>query len=376
MRLHSTRPPSRKILLTLAVVLSLTAPAPAVFAAGADPSSAGTATTPAAETVVDVTAFGADPTGRRDSAGAVAKAMRQAKRVKGPVRVLFPRGTYQLYPEHAERRELYVSNTVGADQTYRDKRIGILAEDMRDVTIDGDGSHLLFHGLMTTFAVIRSHDVKDVLISRNTFLRPAGPVILVEPTNQVVDPARPVHHNIRVRDNTFRTGDVRLLDAKSVSGISFERNTVSRLDRDTAFAAETADPCPAPGATTQVRAVPKASAYTTSLFAYRGSSDAVIEDNRFDNGLNLRADLNATDAAEVTGDEVALDADNILPLLPSTRWTSGDPAVATVDRSGRVTAKRVGGTTITPTTSSRLGPVAGIPVTLTVGADPTSPDCA
>lgn len=30
---------------------------------------------------------------------------------------------------------------------------------MRDVTIDGDGSHLQFHGLMTAFAVIRSRDV-------------------------------------------------------------------------------------------------------------------------------------------------------------------------------------------------------------------------
>ncbi|MFI6080901.1 Ig-like domain-containing protein [Streptomyces sp. NPDC051217] len=743
-RLHSTRPPSRKILLTLAVVLSLTAPAPTVFAAGTDPSSPRTATGPASETVVDVTAFGADPTGGRDSAGAVAKAMRQAKRVKGPVRVLFPRGTYQIYPEHAERRELYVSNTVGADQTYRDKRIGILAEDMHDLTIDGDGSHLQFHGLMTTFAVIRSRDVvvedfsydvtapkvvdatvsdsgvsdgkayrvltvppgngfsvadshvtwlgekspatgepywsgvdgmdytqihdpgeqrsrrgdnplfsdvasvkdlggdrlridystsaaptdrglvyqmrettrdtpsalfwesrdvtvrglearylhgfgfvgqfsenitvednefrtdpasgrstaafadfvqmsgvggrvkvtgnvfdgahddainihgtylevtgrpadpkaltlaykhpetagfpqfypgdeveivdkrtmapvpgptprvvsvdgpsgkdhdkplttmtvtfdravpssvtagnfvventtytpsvtvsgntfrniptrgilvttrkpvvikdnvfdgmtmasvfissdayqwyesgpvKDVLISRNTFLRPASPVILVEPTNQVVDPATPVHHNIRIRDNTFRTGDVRLLDAKSVSGISFERNKISRLDRDTAFAAGTTNPCPAPGTTTRVRAVPKASAYTTSLFAYRGSSGALIEDNRFDNGLNLRADLNATDAAQVTGDEVVLDTDNILPLLPSTRWSSSDPGVATVDRNGEVTAERAGETTITPRTSSQLGTVSGAPVTLTVGGDPSSPAC-
>ncbi|MFG2630708.1 glycosyl hydrolase family 28-related protein [Streptomyces sp. NPDC048473] len=111
------------------------------------------------ETVVDVTTFGADPTGDSDSAAAVAKALRQAKTVKGPVRVLFPRGTYQIYPEQAEKRELYLSNTVGADQRYRDKRIGILVEDMRDVTIDGGGSHLQFHGLMTTFAAIRSKNV-------------------------------------------------------------------------------------------------------------------------------------------------------------------------------------------------------------------------
>ncbi|MFC8827979.1 Ig-like domain-containing protein [Streptomyces sp. NPDC057137] len=747
MHLPSTRPPLRKLLLTLAVVLSLTAPAPAVFAAEAETSAAerSAAGTSRAETIIDVTAFGADRTGKRDSADAVAKAMRQAKKAKGPVRVLFPRGTYQLYPERAESRELYVSNTVGADQTYRDKRIGILVEDMRDVTIDGGGSHLQFHGLMTTFAVIRSRDVvvknfsydvtapkvvdvtvsesgvsdgrayrvltvprgngfsvaqnevtwlgerspatgepywsgvngmkytqlhdpaaqrswrgdnplfsdvasmkdlggnklrvdyttataptdrglvyqmrettrdtpsvlfwesrdvtvrglearylhgfgfvgqfsenitvegntfrtdpasgrstaafadfiqmsgvkgevkvtdnifdgahddainihgtylevtgrpadqkvltlaykhpetagfpqfypgdeveivdketmapvpgptarvvsvdgpsgrdhdkplttmtvafdraipssvtagnfvventtytptvtvtgntfrniptrgilvttrkpvvikdnvfdgmtmasvfissdayqwyesgpvKDVLISRNTFLRPASPVILVEPTNQVVDPAEPVHHGIRIQDNDFRTGDVRLLDAKSVSGISFERNKVSRLDRRTAFAAETTNACPAPGATTEVRAVAKASPYTTSLFAYRGSSGALIEDNRFDNGLNLRADLTATDEAQVSSDEVVKGADNVLPLLGATRWTSGDTSVATVDRNGRVTAKAPGRTTITPTTSSRLGAVSGVPVTIRVGAAPSSPGCA
>lgn len=732
MHLHSTRPPLRTFLLTMAVVLALTAPTPAALATG----TTGTGTT-AAETVVDVTAYGADPTGRRDSAAAVAKAMRQARTVKGPVRVLFPRGSYQIYPERAERRELYVSNTVGADQSYRDKRIGILAEDMRDVTIDGGGSHLQFHGLMTAFATIRSHNVvvkdfsydvtapkvvdatvsgsglsdghayrvltvprgngfsvadnsvtwlgerspatgkpywsgvdgmdytqihdpaerrswrgdnplfsdvasmrdlgggmlridyttataptdrglvyqmrettrdtpsvlfwesrdvtvrglearylhgfgfvgqfsenitvednafrtdpasgrttaafadfiqmsgvkgrvkitrnvfdgahddainihgtylevtgrpaadrktlalaykhpetagfpqfypgdeveivdketmapvpgprarvvsvdgpsgqdhdkplttmtvtfdravpdtvtagnfvventtytpsvtvtgntfrniptrgilvttrrpvvikdnvfdgmtmasvfissdayqwyesgpvKDVLISRNTFLRPAGPVIFVEPTNQVVDPATPVHRAIRVVDNDFRTSDVRLLDAKSVSGITFARNKVARLDRRTAVAAETADACPAPGTTTGVRAVAKAEPYTNSLFSYRGSSGTVIEDNRFDNGLNLRADLDATAASEVMSDEVALDTDNVLPLLGPTRWTSSDPAVATVDRHGTVHAKTPGEVAITPTTSGQLGPVAGVPVLIEVG---------
>jgi hypothetical protein len=52
-----------------------------------------------------------------------------------------------------------VSNTVGADQRYRDKRIGLLVEDMRDVTVDGHGARLVFHGLQTAFAAIRSANV-------------------------------------------------------------------------------------------------------------------------------------------------------------------------------------------------------------------------
>ncbi|MET9403321.1 RICIN domain-containing protein [Kitasatospora sp. NPDC002965] len=685
-----------------------------------------------------MTAFGADRTGARDSAAAVKAALRQARTVQGPVRVLFPQGTYQIYPEQAETRELYMSNTVGAKQSLRDKRIGILMEDMRDVTIDGGGSHLQFHGLMTAFAAIRSqnvavrnfsfdvtapkvvdatvsetgvsagrayrvltipptngftvannqvtwrgetspatgqpywagvngmkytqlldpatklswrggsgvlfkdvasmaplagnklridytsaapptdrglvyqmredtrdtasaffweskdvtvqglkarylhgfgflgqmsenitiegnefradpatgrstagfadvvqmsgvkgavnirnnwfdgahddainihgtyvevtersadgrtltlaykhpqtagfpqfypgdsaevvdkrtmaavpgitakvvsvdgptgrdHDkplttmkvtfdqvvpasvtpgnfvventtytptvdisnntftsmptrgilvttrkpivikgntfdgtgmssifissdayqwyesgpVQDVLISNNTFLRPADPVILIEPTNQVLDAGNPVSRNIRIQDNDFSIGDVRLLDAKSVGGITFERNDVRRLDRNTAFAAETTTTCLAPGTTGTVRTVTGAAPYTTPLFKYRASSGAVVKDNAFDNGLNLRAELNATDAAQVTTDEVTTNGtDRILPLLPTLTYTSSNPAVATVDAGGKVTAKATGTAVITPVTTSQLGNTTGKPVTIQVG---------
>ncbi len=111
--------------------------------------------------VVDVDAYGADPTGRTDSTPAVVAALRHAKSVDHgrAVRIEFSKGTYQLYPERAETRELYVSNTVGADQRYRDKKIGLLVEDMHDVTIDGGGAKLVYHGLQTAFASIRSTDV-------------------------------------------------------------------------------------------------------------------------------------------------------------------------------------------------------------------------
>jgi len=110
-------------------------------------------------TVVEVDSFGADPTGRTDSAPAVVAALRHAKALHRPVRIVFSKGTYQLYPEHAETRELYVSNTVGADQRYRNKTIGLLVEDMQDVTIDGRGAELIYHGLQMAFASIRSTNV-------------------------------------------------------------------------------------------------------------------------------------------------------------------------------------------------------------------------
>jgi hypothetical protein len=161
----ATPPPTsrpRTGVLALALVSALLGAAPAATSAAATSATRtgqDAAGHPARATVVDVTAFGADRTGRKDSAPAVKAALRHAKTLRGPVRLVFPKGTYQLYPEHAEQRELYVSNTVGADQRHRDKRIGILIEDMNDVVVDGQGSRLEYHGLQTAFAAIRSHNV-------------------------------------------------------------------------------------------------------------------------------------------------------------------------------------------------------------------------
>ena len=114
--------------------------------------------------VVDVTAYGADPEGQEDSAEAVIKAVEKAKRIraKAPdqeITISFPEGTYQIYPDKAQKRELYVSNTVGADQNYKMKTIGILIEDLDNVTVEGNGSEFIYHGKMTTFAAIRSENV-------------------------------------------------------------------------------------------------------------------------------------------------------------------------------------------------------------------------
>lgn len=113
----------------------------------------------ASEVVIDVTDFGADPTGTADSAVAIQKAIEAAKKVDEPVTISFPKGRYDIYPDKAAERELYISNTVGADQRYKNKKIGILLENMKNVTVDGNGSLFMFHGKMTTFAAIDCENV-------------------------------------------------------------------------------------------------------------------------------------------------------------------------------------------------------------------------
>ncbi|MFI6096396.1 NPCBM/NEW2 domain-containing protein [Lentzea sp. NPDC051213] len=111
-------------------------------------------------TTVEVTDFGADRSGRSDSAAGIAAAIAHAKRLNRPTTLHFAPGTYQIYPERAPKRELYVTNTIGADQTWKTKNIGILLEDMHDVVVDGGGATILNHGFQTVFAAIRSTDVR------------------------------------------------------------------------------------------------------------------------------------------------------------------------------------------------------------------------
>jgi hypothetical protein len=125
------------------------------------------------------------------------------------------------------------------------------AMTMADIYISSDASYWYESG-----------PVADVTIRGNSFTRSSGPVILVEPTNKVVDPANPVHRNISVEGNTFDIGDVTVVDAKSVDGFTFAGNTVRRLDG------------------------PEHPPYTSPLFVFHGCSDIVVAPNHYDQGLN------------------------------------------------------------------------------------------
>lgn len=115
-------------------------------------------------TVIDVTDFGADPSGQEDSAVPIQKAIEAAKEVDGPVTIYFPKGEYNIWPDDAITRRIYISNSTTPSNTELEENsirtIGILLEDMQDITLDGGGSKLIFHGKMMSFAVIDCENVK------------------------------------------------------------------------------------------------------------------------------------------------------------------------------------------------------------------------
>lgn len=143
----------------LAAEMALSSLLPGVAAA---PDTNEAEETPAA--VIRATDFGADPGGGRDSTEAIIRALDRAAELRAeqpdtPIVLNFPKGEYQFYPDKAEKRELYMSNTSGENEKYKDRTIGILVEDIDDITVEGNGSDFVFHGKMTTFAALRSENV-------------------------------------------------------------------------------------------------------------------------------------------------------------------------------------------------------------------------
>lgn len=81
-----------------------------------------------------------------------------------------------------------------------------------------------------------SGPVCDVLIRNNTFIDcayqggPGNAVIALNPSNTLIAPEQPVHKNVRIENNVFKTFDYPILYAKSTSGLLFKDNTISRTN--------------------------------------------------------------------------------------------------------------------------------------------------
>lgn len=77
-----------------------------------------------------------------------------------------------------------------------------------------------------------SGPVCDVLIIGNTFIdcayngSPGNAIIALNPSNTIVDAKLPVHQNVRIENNVFKTTEYRPLYAKSTGGLTFRNNTV------------------------------------------------------------------------------------------------------------------------------------------------------
>ena len=109
---------------------------------------------------VSVTDFGAVANSKADATPAIRKAIEACRGKKSAV-LLFPKGRYDLFAGSAVRKEYFISNTSSETECpSKIKTIGILLEGMKNLRIEGEGSLLVFHGKMITFALDHCTNVR------------------------------------------------------------------------------------------------------------------------------------------------------------------------------------------------------------------------
>lgn len=93
-----------------------------------------------ADTVISVAEFGLQPDTRENSVPYVQKAI-EACRGKEQVTLVFPRGRYDFWPQYAQEKNYYETNTYDVFP----KRLAMLFEGFSGITIDGCGSQFIMH---------------------------------------------------------------------------------------------------------------------------------------------------------------------------------------------------------------------------------------
>jgi polygalacturonase len=130
-----------------------------------------TATCMSAQTI-SVADYGVKPNSFLDATEGVKQAIAACK-LQGAKQLIFPEGRYDFWPENAEKREYFISNTsTEAECPSKIKNIGLLFENVKDITIEGNGSVFVFHGKMTTFAFDECENMSLRNVSFD-FLRPS-----------------------------------------------------------------------------------------------------------------------------------------------------------------------------------------------------------
>ena len=124
------------------------------------PFSASKASAAEGEVVINALDYGADPTGASDSAQAIWEALEAAKAAEAEgksVTLEFPEGEYHIYKDKAQTRVYHTSNTNSIENPT--KTIGLLVEEHKNLTIDGNGSLFMMHGNMMALAVVKSENI-------------------------------------------------------------------------------------------------------------------------------------------------------------------------------------------------------------------------
>lgn len=178
-----------------------------------------------AQKVYNVSDYGLRPDSKKNASPVVQKVIAriQAECKDGEAVILrFEEGRYNFHEKGCAEREYYISNH---DQT-NPKKVGLALEDMKNLTVDGQGAELIFHGRMLPVSLLRSKNctLKNLHIDFENPHISQVKVIENDPQKGIVfEPAQWVKYRI-TKDGFFETfGDGWTM--RHNYGIAFEGDT-------------------------------------------------------------------------------------------------------------------------------------------------------
>lgn len=178
-----------------------------------------------AQKVYNVSDYGLRPDSKKNASPVVQKVIAriQAECKDGEAVILrFEEGRYNFHEKGCAEREYYISNH---DQT-NPKKVGLALEDMKNLTVDGHGAELIFHGRMLPVSLLRSENctLKNLHIDFENPHISQVKVIENDPQKGIVfEPAQWVKYRI-TKDGFFETfGDGWTM--RHNYGIAFEGDT-------------------------------------------------------------------------------------------------------------------------------------------------------
>lgn len=110
-----------------------------------------------AQKVYDISSFGLKANSKQNASPVLQKALAKIKAEcseTDSIVLRFPVGSYQFHEKGSAQREYYISNH---DQS-QPKKVGMAIEDMKNFTLDGQGSQFIFHGRMIPLSMLRSEN--------------------------------------------------------------------------------------------------------------------------------------------------------------------------------------------------------------------------
>lgn len=178
-----------------------------------------------AQKVYNVSDYGLRPDSKKNASPVVQKVIAriQAECKDGEAVILrFEEGRYNFHEKGCAEREYYISSH---DQT-NPKKVGLALEDMKSLTVDGQGAELIFHGRMLPVSLLRSENctLKNLHIDFENPHISQVKVIENDPQKGIVfEPAQWVKYRI-TKDGFFETfGDGWTM--RHNYGIAFEGDT-------------------------------------------------------------------------------------------------------------------------------------------------------